>query len=503
MVQPYMSKLTATESWSAERRNSGAFNVSSMASSRARRDSRTTPWQHGAARVTSQRASVGAPVWNATSRRFAPKPVARQPALLGYFPGTLERNLRAIAAALVVPFARVQPLLLKQPALVMLARGSLRERVASLRDAAGLYDNADLASVVLRQPSLLTLSPETVRHKIDVVTQVLELEDRPDELRTVLRGAPQVLTLAADSIRTKAAALRAAVAPYPALRAQLLRAPPQTVAMWLCLSSRRYEHVRAVAEAALTATEAEATLGVPGVTESATTQASASIDVAGGSASRRARMEAVKAVGASRMATATMEWKGKSYGSAADADACRCADDVQGGGGYGGVADVKVSTQMTTKRRRGRLQLVPVVDPIEAARRRQQECLPESDIVTVVHGGALVSEAAAASATAVSATGMDNEEGVERGFLTRPRLSLYALLRAGGLVEAPGTAAAVAAPAAEAAGPITPEAEIFAMATAAHSVSTAAEVPELAVAAAVPRGHRRTAAARAVMHTLK
>ncbi|GLI67077.1 hypothetical protein VaNZ11_011274, partial [Volvox africanus] len=326
--------------------------------------------------------------------------VARQPALLGYFPGTLERNLRAVAAALAVPFARIQPLLLKQPALVMLARGSLRERVASLRDAAGLYDNTDLASVVVRQPSLLTLSPETVRHKIAIVAQVLELEGRPDELRAVLRGAPQVLTLAADSIRTKAAALQAAVAPYPALRAQLLRAPPQTVAMWLCFSSRRYEHVRAVAEAALTA-------------------ASVSIDVAGGGAGGRAHVQAVDAV---RRAAAMMERKGKSYGSAADVDTCRYRDDGQGGGGYGEVADVNASTQgTTTKRRRGRPRRVPVVDPIEAARRRQQEGLKESDIVTVVHGGPLVSEAAAAAAaaTAVTSTGMGYEEGVERDFYTR------------------------------------------------------------------------------------
>ncbi|GIL84944.1 hypothetical protein Vretifemale_13504, partial [Volvox reticuliferus] len=363
---------------------------------------------------------------------------------------------------LAVPFARVQPLLLKQPALAMLARGSLRERVASLRDAAWLYDNADLASVVLRQPSLLTLSPETVRHKIAVVTQVLELEGRPDELRAVLRGAPQVLTLAADNIRTKAAALKAAVAPLPALHTQLLRAPPQTVAVWLCMSSRRYDHVRAVAEAAATAAEAEATLGVPGVAEktaAATTLTSASVDVAGVIISRRANVEAV------RTATATTECRGKSYGCAAVAEACRSGDDDQGGGWNGGVDGVGSECSVaggkpttTTKRRRGRPRRVPRVDPIEAARRRQQEGLQEGDVDIVVHGGAIVSEATAAAAAAatVPAIGMGDGRAEDRGILIRPRLSLYALLRDGGQLGAPVAAAATAAPAAEAAASIAP-----------------------------------------------
>ncbi|EFJ47139.1 hypothetical protein VOLCADRAFT_92282 [Volvox carteri f. nagariensis] len=233
----------------------------------------------------------------AASRRAVAAAVARQPALLGYFPGTLERNLRAAAAVLAVPFSRVQPLLLKQPALAMLARASLRDRVASLRDAAMLYDEADLASVVLRQPSLLTLSPENVRHKVAVVGQVLELESRPEELRAVLRGAPQLLTLAADSIRTKAAALWEAVEPAAVLRAQLQRAPPQTVAVWLCMSSRRYDHVRSVAEAAAAAANGGGSVGQEEKRIGGAVRTAADNDSAAASSSRRGEPGGTERVG--------------------------------------------------------------------------------------------------------------------------------------------------------------------------------------------------------------
>ncbi|GFR51445.1 hypothetical protein Agub_g13738, partial [Astrephomene gubernaculifera] len=242
--------------------------------------------------------------------------VARQPALLGYFPGTLERNLRHAADVLGVPFSRVQVLLLKQPGLVMLSRDTFSERVSELQAALGLHDAADLAAVVLRQPGVLTLAPQAVRGKVAVVARVLGLSEeeggeagsqaglqvagssgsgsssnssgssrrkrsgqggregdesgkeepshealrRQEALRGVLRGAPQILTLASDSVAAKAAQLAAAVAPCEELRMQLQRSPPMTVAVWLCMSARRYQYVRAVAEVEAAAAAAEAGL---------------------------------------------------------------------------------------------------------------------------------------------------------------------------------------------------------------------------------------------------
>ncbi|PNH04207.1 hypothetical protein TSOC_009659 [Tetrabaena socialis] len=208
--------------------------------------------------------------------------VARQPTLLSYFPGTLERNLRNAAAQLGVPFSRVQRLLTKQPALAMLAPDTLTQRVQRLRQTAGLADPADLASVVLRQPSLLTLLPETVLAKVGVVERVLGLGGRPDALRAVLRGAPQLLTLSSSTIASKAEQLREAVAPCAALRDQLAHAPPLSVAVWLCLSSLRYKHVRAAAEA-----EAKAEAGVVVLEEESVMPDTAGIHEAGAAAVRR------------------------------------------------------------------------------------------------------------------------------------------------------------------------------------------------------------------------
>ncbi|KAG2484646.1 hypothetical protein HYH03_016599 [Edaphochlamys debaryana] len=176
--------------------------------------------------------------------------VARQPTLLGYFPSTLEGNLRNIASVLGVPYNRVQKLVLKQPGVVMLSRTTLAARLAALRECTALYDEAELASVVLRQPGLLGLSPAMVASKVPIVARVLRLEASPDALRCVLRGAPQLLALAADTLEGKAAALRAAVGPSAELSAQLDRTAPLTVASWLCSSAGRYEAVRAAALAA-------------------------------------------------------------------------------------------------------------------------------------------------------------------------------------------------------------------------------------------------------------
>ncbi len=94
--------------------------------------------------------------------------VARQPSLLGYFPATLERNLRGLAEALGVPLGRVQPLLLKYPPVAMLAADGVAERLAGLRAAArgALDDPADLAAVLLRQPSLLAINSEALLQKV-------------------------------------------------------------------------------------------------------------------------------------------------------------------------------------------------------------------------------------------------------------------------------------------------------------------------------------------------
>ncbi|KXZ53719.1 hypothetical protein GPECTOR_6g636 [Gonium pectorale] len=207
--------------------------------------------------------------------------VARQPALLGYFPGTLERNLRHAAALLEVPFARVQKLLTKQPSLAMLSRATLAARVARLRATLDMEAHPeDFASVCLRQPALITLAPDAVAAKVVVVSRVLGLEGQREAVRAVMRGAPQLLTLSTASIEAKAEALRAAVAPCAALAAQLERAPPLSVAVWLCMSGRRYEYVRSVAEAEALAVEA-AGLEASAVRDAAASTAAA---VAGSSA---------------------------------------------------------------------------------------------------------------------------------------------------------------------------------------------------------------------------
>ncbi|GLC34260.1 hypothetical protein PLESTB_001604700 [Pleodorina starrii] len=400
------------------------------------------------------------------TRRRVVAAVARQPALLGYFPGTLERNLRAAAAVLGVPFSRVQPLLLKQPALVMLARESLRQRVVQLRDAAGLHDAADLAAVVLRQPSLLTLSPETVRRKVDVVARVLGLEGRPEELRVVLRGAPQLLTLAADSIRGKAEMLREAAAPCAALATQLERAPPQTVAVWLCMSSRRYEHVRAVAMA-----EAEGRVG----------PAAAAAAAAGSEAGSRRLEPRVQSEGESALEEGVGAGAGRRVSADASGAAAAAAAAAAGSSGAGCGAP--------TGRRRGRPRRVPCGDspegPQPPAQRAQEE----------------VAAAGAAAGAAVEAEG--GEAAAERAGPRRPRLSLYALLRDAASADADPLAAAKASAATSHAAVIAAAAAAAAAAPqpaapadAAQGSGVAAPVAEAAVHGTRP-GRRKGAATAA------
>ncbi|KAG2436340.1 hypothetical protein HXX76_006649 [Chlamydomonas incerta] len=187
----------------------------------------------------------------AAARARVASVVARQPSLLGYFPATLERNLRGLAEALGVPLGRVQPLLLKYPPVAMLAADGVAERLAGLQAAArgALDDPADLAAVLLRQPSLLAINSEALLRKVLVIEHLLRLEGQPDALRAVLRGAPQLMTLSSEGLEAKAQALAAAVAPSRGLSAQLARATPQRRALWLCFSEARYRNVRVAAEA--------------------------------------------------------------------------------------------------------------------------------------------------------------------------------------------------------------------------------------------------------------
>ena len=123
----------------------------------------------GAGVVGMRRAQVAeAEAERAAARARVAAVVARQPSLLGYFPATLERNLRGLAEALGVPLGRVQPLLLKYPPVAMLAADGVAERLAGLRAAArgALDDPTDLAAVLLRQPSLLAIKPEALLSKV-------------------------------------------------------------------------------------------------------------------------------------------------------------------------------------------------------------------------------------------------------------------------------------------------------------------------------------------------
>eukprot|EP00198_Chlamydomonas_reinhardtii_P010407 XP_001699744.1 predicted protein [Chlamydomonas reinhardtii] len=155
----------------------------------------------GAGVVGMRRAQVAeAEAERAAARARVAAVVARQPSLLGYFPATLERNLRGLAEALGVPLGRVQPLLLKYPPIL-------------------------------------------------VIERLLRLEGQPDALRAVLRGAPQLMTLSSERLECKAVALAEAVAPSCGLSAQLARATPLRRALWLCFSEARYRNVRVAAEA--------------------------------------------------------------------------------------------------------------------------------------------------------------------------------------------------------------------------------------------------------------
>lgn len=87
-----------------------------------------------------------------------------------------------------------------------------------------------IQALILRQPSLLARTSEGLQAKIDAYTDMFGEE----HLGAALFGAPQLLTMKVDAVRSRHELLQQLVQLVPAWQHQYEEASKETLAVWLC-----------------------------------------------------------------------------------------------------------------------------------------------------------------------------------------------------------------------------------------------------------------------------
>lgn len=170
-------------------------------------------------------------------RQPAPRVAAaalRQPSLLDLPAAAAAARLAGAAAALRMPAARAGALAVEQPLLLALDAPQLAARLSGIADAVGLPPGeagaAAAAAMVAARPLLLGASPDTLRSKAASLRAALGVTGALAV--RALRAAPQLLELSAANAAARARRLRHALGGQQQLvqalrreRGLLLRAP--------------------------------------------------------------------------------------------------------------------------------------------------------------------------------------------------------------------------------------------------------------------------------------
>lgn len=168
--------------------------------------------------------------------------LVRQPGLLTFQPATLASNVAALRQLLGgITDAKLAALLYKQPSLVMLSAEGVRTRVERLGLLLGGLGPEQLATLVTRQPALLTLCPDYLDLKVSSLVEALGVDRQT--LVAMAASCPSLLSLSPDTLAAKWRRLQAAAARAPAWRQQLAGMSRKSLAVWLCLSARRFSRL--------------------------------------------------------------------------------------------------------------------------------------------------------------------------------------------------------------------------------------------------------------------